>query len=85
MNIKHLKDEDFFIEQGKKMNNLCVRAKGIMTILFFKSDCKYCSDIYRPFTELSRKYGQNCQFAMVNIGSYMNIAQKSALLLARIL
>lgn len=79
MTIKALKNNDFFVDTGKKGKVLCcTQNKGVMFVFFYLGDgqCQNCETMKPDFMSLVNEMPQ-IQYAMVDIGKNMEIASKS--------
>lgn len=74
--IIFLSEQDFTIQQGKKGNVLCNNLPGISLVLFFSNKCPHCSDVFPVFKVLPQRVPE-CQFALLNISTNVNVARMS--------
>lgn len=71
-----LNEQDFSIQQGKKGHILCNNLPGLSLVLFYSTRCEYCPMMVEIFKKLPH-YVPGCQFALLNISTYQNVAWMS--------
>jgi thiol-disulfide isomerase/thioredoxin len=71
--LKFLSDQDFSMTMGKKGQNLCIGMGGLVLVLFYANECSHCHSFIPQYKALSSRFPM-CQFAMINIGQYQNVA-----------
>ena len=81
--IKYLADTDFKLVEGKKGLLLANNLPGVSIVLFYSKKCEYCAQCIPVFVNLSRMI-PSCQFAMLNVSTYYNVASSSAKTIAPI-
>lgn len=68
---------DFSLRQGEKGSLLCLNdSKGLALVLFYSNHCDYCNNLIKKFKQLPHVFN-GCQFAMVNVSQYPDIAERS--------
>jgi thiol-disulfide isomerase/thioredoxin len=78
MSIIFLGRDDFAIRNGDRgrVLSLIYESMGLTFILFYSTECSYCSSVISVFKQLPN-HVSGCRFAMLNVDMYKSVAEMS--------